>query len=212
MGSFFTCSTWRLVIHKNSDICQSVYSIPQVLLKSVIIWMTTKVMILTLLVHLRKTSHPVKHHFELSALLDHPTGLSAYIGLARRTKSIRKQGELPKPSFTPQQCSTHCHVEVILTWFQKCHRHQQGQHANAARLVAVMNLTKRSLKKQRQDLLKEKIWLKYLMTLGPKKLIYGISHNSQKCLILYEISHIFFIWRVAMPGSVKFTSNAAYPE
>lgn len=50
-------------------------------------------------------SHLVKHHFELSDLLDHPTGLSAYIGLARGDKSIIKQGELPKPSFTPQHAA-----------------------------------------------------------------------------------------------------------
>lgn len=99
-------------------------------------------------------SHPVKHHSEPSALLDHPTGLSAYIGLARRTKSIIKQGELPKPSFTPQQCSTHCHVQAILTWSQKCHRHQQGQHANAAGLVAVMNLTRRRSKKKKAEAVK----------------------------------------------------------
>lgn len=38
---------------------------------------------------------------QLSALLDQPTGLSGYIGLASGAKSIINQGGLPKPSFTP---------------------------------------------------------------------------------------------------------------
>lgn len=130
-----------------TSVSQSMHLIPQVFQKSVIIWMTTKVTILTKLRYLRKTSHPVKHHFEPPALLDHPTGLSAYIGLARRAKSITKQGELPKTSFTPQQCCTQCHVKAILTRFQKCHRHLHGQHANAAGPVAVMNMTMRRVKK-----------------------------------------------------------------
>lgn len=113
-------------------------------------------MTLIILLHLRKMSDAVKHHFEMSALLDHPTGLLAYIGLARRPKSIMKQGELPKRSFTPQQCSTHCHVQAVLTWSQKCHRHQRGQHANAVGRVAVMNLSLRRSKKDETEEGKDK--------------------------------------------------------
>lgn len=47
---------------------------------------------------------------EPSALLDHPTGLSTYISLARGAKSIIKTRRAAKASFTPQHCSTHCHV------------------------------------------------------------------------------------------------------
>lgn len=58
-----------------------------------------------ILLRYRGTSRPVKRHNAPSALLDprHPGGLSAYIGLAWRAKSIMEWGELPKPSLTPRR-------------------------------------------------------------------------------------------------------------
>lgn len=132
--------------------------------------MAKKVMILSVLLHLRKTSHPVRHHFEPSALLDHPTGLSTYISLARGAKSIIKTRRAAKASFTPQHCSTHCHVQAILTWFQKCHGNQEGQYPNAAGLVAVRSLSmRRSTNEERQSIKKIKRQeMKHLTTLKSK--------------------------------------------
>lgn len=87
--TFCICSICRLIIPQK---CQSVYLLPP----TAIISMVAKVTIPTILFHTKETSHLVKHHFQLSAPPDHPTGLSDYIGLARRAESIIKQGELPK--------------------------------------------------------------------------------------------------------------------
>lgn len=87
-------NTLQLVI---DGICQSVWIVPASSLNSVIIWTISEALLLRVVssVSSGHTSH------QLPALLDHPTGLSGYIGLASGAKSIINQGGLPKPSFTP---------------------------------------------------------------------------------------------------------------
>lgn len=65
---------------------------------------------------------------QLSALLDHPTGLSGYIGLAGGAKSIINQGGLPKPSSTP--CNNAAAIFRLWHAFQKkCHSYQLRQRS-----------------------------------------------------------------------------------
>lgn len=76
---------------------QSVCPVPAFSLNSAIIWTISEVLPLTIVSNV-SSGHTSR---QLAALLDHPTGLSGYIGLASRAKSIINQGGLPKPSFTP---------------------------------------------------------------------------------------------------------------
>lgn len=91
---FCILNTLGLVI---DGIRQSVCPVPAFSLNPVIIWTISEAVLLTIVSRL-SSGHTSR---QLSALLDHPTGLSGYIGLASGAKSIINQGRLPKPSFTP---------------------------------------------------------------------------------------------------------------